>query len=156
MDARYRIRPATIADVAALVVVERACFADPWSANSIHEAIQLETSRAFLAEGPGEIVGYLLARISGQEGEILDLAVLPRARRRGLARGLLDVACESMGSAGVKHVFLEVRESNRAAIALYQGAGYRPIGMRRHYYRNPSEDALVLRTALPPCGNSDS
>lgn len=155
MDARFRIRPATIADVPALVAVERACFSDPWSAHSITEVVQVATSRAFLAEGSGEIVGYLLARISGPEGEILDLAVLPRARRRGIARSLLDVASAALAEAGVEHVFLEVRESNRAALALYAAAGYRTIGMRRHYYRNPPEDALVLRTALVPRGNSD-
>ena len=149
MDAPYQIRPATLADVPALLVLERACFSDPWSAHSVKEAIQSETSRAFLAEHRTEVVGYVLARISGREGEILDLAVLPRARRRGIARSLLATASDALRAAGVEEVYLEVRESNGPAIALYQAEGYRPMGMRPHYYRNPPEDALVLRAALP-------
>ncbi|MGQ0703229.1 MAG: ribosomal protein S18-alanine N-acetyltransferase [Gemmatimonadales bacterium] len=153
MDASFRIRPATVADVAALVLVEQACFSDPWSARSLQDAIQSETSRAFVAETATGIVGYVLARTSGKEGEILDLAVLPRSRRRGIARRLLAAVTEALRGAGVDEVYLEVRQSNRAAIALYRTQGYRPVGMRARYYRNPPEDALVLRAALLPRGN---
>ena len=155
MDASFRIRPTTLADLPALVAVEQACFSDPWSARSLQQAIQSETSRSFVAENAGGVVGYVLARISGPEGEILDLAVVPSVRRRGVGRSLLNVAKDALHGAGVVEVYLEVRESNQAAIALYQAEGYRPTGMRRHYYRNPLEDALVLRAALEPRGNSD-
>ena len=155
MDTRFRIRRATPADLSALVSLERVCFSDPWSAHSLLEAMQSETSRAFVAERSGEVVGYLMARISGPEGEILDLAVLPQERRRGAGRSLLQAAEEALAREGVAEAYLEVRESNTAAIALYQAEGYRAVGMRRHYYRNPPEDALVLRTALKPRGNSE-
>lgn len=153
MDAPFRIRPAAIADVPSLVIVERACFSDPWSARSLEEVIHSETSRAFVAETESGVVGYVLARTSAKEGEILDLAVLPRSRRRGIARCLLAAVSEALREAGVDEVYLEVRESNRAAIALYEAEGYRPVGMRTRYYRNPPEDALVLRAALLPRGN---
>jgi ribosomal-protein-alanine N-acetyltransferase len=148
MDAPYRIRSAQLADVPGLVEVERACFADPWSARALGEAVQSETSLAFLAECGGSIQGFVLARRSGPEAEILDLAVLPNARRQGIARELLRAVRSAVLDAGVSEIYLEVRESNRAAISLYEREGYRPVGVRHRYYRNPPENALVLRVAL--------
>jgi len=152
MDARYRIRPASLADVPSLAELERVCFSDPWTAAGIRETIQYETARAFVAEDQDGIVGYVMARISGEEGEILDLAVRPELRRRGIGRRLLLSVWNALGSEGVRELYLEVRESNRAAIELYRGHGFRPVGLRPRYYRNPAEDAIVLRAALSPCG----
>jgi len=81
-------------------------------------------------------------------GEVLNLAIDPNRRRQGIARALLDEGLEELGSRGATEVFLEVRESNRPAQLLYKDAGFRPVGMRAKYYRNPSEDALVLRLGL--------
>jgi ribosomal-protein-alanine N-acetyltransferase len=152
MDARYRIRPASLADVPSLAELERVCFSDPWTAAGIRETIQYETARAFVAEDQDQIVGYVMARMSGEEGEILDLAVRPELRRRGIGRQLLLSVWNALGSEGVRELYLEVRESNRAAIELYRGHGFRPVGLRPRYYRNPAEDAIVLRAALSPCG----
>ncbi len=142
------IRPASSADVPALVEIERECFSDPWTAAGIRETIQYETARAFVAESDGLAVGYVMARISGEEGEILNLAVLPKSRRKGIARCLLAEALGSIAAAGVKEAYLEVRQSNEEAIALYQAHGFRPVGLRPDYYRDPREDALVLRAPL--------
>jgi ribosomal-protein-alanine acetyltransferase len=150
MDATYRIRPATVADVTAIAAIERACFSDPWTAAGIAETIQYGTARAFVAVDSGRVVGYVMARISGEEAEILNLAVLPDDRRRGLARQLLTAGLAALVESKVADVYLEVRESNAGAIALYQGFGFRPVGLRSDYYRNPREDALVLRAALIP------
>ncbi len=144
----YLIRRAMLADVPALVAIERACFSDPWTASGIRETIQYETARAFVAEAEGEAVGYVMARISGEEGEILNLAVLPKWRRKGIARCLLDEALGSIAAAGVTEAYLEVRQSNGEAITLYQSQGFRPVGVRPDYYRDPREDALVLRAPL--------
>jgi ribosomal-protein-alanine N-acetyltransferase len=146
----YRIRRADSADIPALVAIERACFSDPWTASGIRETIQYETARAFVAESEGKAVGYVMARISGEEGEILNLAVLPKSRRKGIARCLLDEALGSIVAAGVTEAYLEVRQSNEEAIALYQAHGFRPVGVRPDYYRDPREDALVLRAPLRP------
>jgi [ribosomal protein S18]-alanine N-acetyltransferase len=148
MDASYRIRPATIADVPAIAAIERACFTDPWTAAGIAETIQYGTARAFVAVVSGRVVGYVMARISGEEAEILNLAVLPADRRQGLARQLLATGLGALAELKVAEVYLEVRESNAGAIALYQGFGFRPVGFRSDYYRNPREDALVLRAAV--------
>ncbi len=144
----YLIRRASSADVPALVSIERACFSDPWTAAGILETVQYETIRGFVADSQGSTVGYVMARISGEEGEILNLAVLPSWRRKGIARSLLVEALGSISAAGVVEAYLEVRQSNEDAIALYRSQGFRPVGVRTDYYRDPREDALVLRAAL--------
>jgi ribosomal-protein-alanine N-acetyltransferase len=154
MDALFQIRPASLADVAALAALEQACFSDPWSAVGIRETIQYETARSFVAQESGRIVGYVMARISGQEGEILDLAVLPEKRRQGIGRSLLAAVRQALQCGGVREMYLEVRESNLPAIELYRAQGFRPVGLRPRYYRNPPEDAMVLRAAIASCGNS--
>jgi ribosomal-protein-alanine N-acetyltransferase len=148
MDGRYQIRRASHADVAPLVAIERACFSDPWSAVGIAETIQSETNFVLLAEDGAGVIGYVMGRTSGEEGEILNLAVLPEHRRRGLARQLLLEAVAVMRGAQVQEAYLEVRESNSAAIELYRSHGFRPVGLRPGYYRSPLEDALVLRAPI--------
>lgn len=156
MDVPCRIRPASLADVSALAELERVCFSDPWTEKGIRETIQYETARAFVAQVSDRVVGYVMARISGEEGEILDLAVLPEERRRGIGRRLIAAVWNALQSEGVRELFLEVRESNLPAIELYRAHGFRPVGLRPRYYRNPPEDALVLRVALDRCGVSHS
>jgi [ribosomal protein S18]-alanine N-acetyltransferase len=148
MDARYRIRRATGADAPALADIERRCFTDPWSSAGIRETMQYETAVTLVVEMGGVTIGYLMARISGEEGEILNLAVLPEHRRRGIARELLEQGLAALAGAGVREAYLEVRESNQAAITLYGAKGFRTVGMRPHYYRSPLEDALVLRAPI--------
>ena len=145
MDDRYQIRPARVADAAAIGAVERACFTDPWSEAGLEETLQYETTRAFLALEGERIAAYLMARVSGEEAEILNLAVLPEDRRQGIARALLDTGLRILGEAGVTEAFLEVRESNLPAIELYRSRGFRPVALRPDYYRSPREDAIVLR-----------
>lgn len=150
MDARYRIRPARNADAMPLAEIERRCFSDPWSMAGIEETIQHGTTLGFVAELSGRVTGYLMIRTSGEEGEILNLAVLPEHRRRGIARELLARGIAALRSQGVTEAYLEVRESNQAAISLYGANGFTPVGMRPHYYRSPPEDALVLRVQISP------
>lgn len=81
-------------------------------------------------------------------GEVLNLAVAPEFRRRGIGGALLRAGLGALRHRKVGEVFLEVRESNHSAQALYLAHGFRPVGQRSAYYRNPKEDALVLRLAL--------
>lgn len=101
-----------------------------------------------MAEYDGVVVGYLVGRDVAGSGEILNLAVAPEHRRAGVARALLHEGLDLLRLRGAEEAFLEVRASNEGALALYGGAGFRPVGMRADYYRNPSEDALVLRLGL--------
>ena len=151
-DARCRIRRATVADAPALVTIERHAFADPWTETSFREALAAAWSFGLVAEVDDTVVGYLVAREAGGAGEILNLAVDPPARRQGIARALLDAGLTTLRRRGAEEIFLEVRESNLAAQALYLGAGFRPVGQRARYYRNPLEDALVLRLGPAPGG----
>jgi ribosomal-protein-alanine N-acetyltransferase len=149
-DVPCRIRRGTVADAPALVAIERRAFADPWSEASFRESLAAAWSFGLVAEVEDAIVGYLIAREAGGSGEILNLAVDPPARRHGVGKALLDAGLAALRRRGGDEIFLEVRESNLAAQALYLGAGFRPIGQRARYYRNPPEDALVLRLGPPP------
>ena len=148
MDAPYRIRPAAPSDAGALVAIERQCFSDPWSEASFHDALTAAWTFVLVAEMARGVVGYLIARELAGSGEVLNLAVAPDARRRGIAGALLQAGIARLRQRQVEEILLEVRESNRSAQALYLGNGFRPVGQRSAYYRNPREDALVLRLAL--------
>jgi ribosomal-protein-alanine N-acetyltransferase len=94
--------------------------------------------------------GMILARIAGDDAEILTLAIAPARRRCGFGRALLAGALEEARRRGARAVFLEVSEANEAARALYTAAGFAEVGRRRAYYRDGT-DALVLRAPLSPC-----
>jgi [ribosomal protein S18]-alanine N-acetyltransferase len=149
-DVPFRIRQGVPADARALVAIERRAFADPWSEASFRESLGAAWSFGLVAERDAEIVGYLIAREAAGTGEILNLAVDPPHRRSGIAHALLDAGLRMLRHRHVEEVFLEVRQSNVAAQALYRSADFQPVGRRPAYYRNPVEDALVLRRALAP------
>lgn len=148
MDAPYRIRSAVPADAAPLVTIERRCFSDPWTETSFREALVSPWTFGLVAHSGRGIAGYLIGRELAGTGEVLNLAVSPDFRRRGVARALLRAGLALLRKHRVEEVFLEVRESNRSAQALYLSSGFKPVGQRAAYYRNPQEDALVLWLAL--------
>jgi len=148
MDARYRTRPAAPADAEALARLERRCFSDPWSTASFREALRSEWTVALVAEDAGgSVAGYLIGREIAGTAEILNVAVRPEDRRRGLGRTLLLAGLEALAERGAGEVFLEVRESNHSAQALYREQGFEVVGHRARYYRRPEEGALVFRRA---------
>ena len=102
----------------------------------------------FVAEENGQIVGVLQWRDLGDEAEILDLAVHPAHRRKGYAAFLLREFFQHASQSPAQRIFLEVRESNAAAIALYKKSGLAISGRRPNYYRNPEENALVMTLSL--------
>ena len=148
MDAPYRIRSAILADVDAMVAIERRAFSDPWSETSFREALTSPWTFGLVGLTTRAIAGYVIGREVAGTGEVLNLAVAPEHRRRGVGGALLRAALAAFRRRRVVEVFLEVRESNRSAQALYLSHGFRPVGQRAAYYRNPREDALVLRLAL--------
>jgi [ribosomal protein S18]-alanine N-acetyltransferase len=154
------IRRALRSDLGGMLRIEQASFSDPWTVDSLTTALSLERMQVLVAESVGEgngagdatdgLLGYVVALVVGPEAEIADLAVAPEARRRGIGRALLDRVLGELGGAGVRGVYLEVRESNQAARTLYEASGFESIGRRRGYYRHPVEDALVLRREIGP------
>lgn len=103
---------------------------------------------ALVSEFAGEVTGYLLGRELLDEAEVLHLAVRSKYRRQGHGRALVSSAVEGMRSRGILRVLLEVRESNVAAIAFYEGLGFFKMGQRADYYRNPVEAAVLMEKKL--------
>jgi ribosomal-protein-alanine N-acetyltransferase len=147
--ARHSIRPLAAADLADVVVIECATFPDPWSHRTFDELLRGGHVRSLAAvDGVGKVVGYAMGSVVTDEGEILNLAVTPRARGQGTGRALLLELLKALRAAGAMRAFLEVRRSNGAAIALYQAVGFEDLGVRRSYYDQPKEDALTMRLEL--------
>lgn len=146
-DAPYRIRPAQLADVPGIVAIERASFSDPWSQRDFEECL---SSRVpfLVAESPNTLAGYIIAHYGADEAEILNLGVATPERQRGAGRGLVNAMLALLRGCGVSSVYLEVRASNAVARHLYERLGFAPVGTRRHYYRLPTEDAVILRAGI--------
>ena len=119
-------------------------FSDPWSRQDFSDCV---TYALFLvAEGEAHaIAGYVVALDAADEGEILNLAVAPNGRRHGLGRALVEHVLGALTTRGVRQIYLEVRDSNAPARALYAAHGFKEVGRRKQYYRRPVEDAIVLR-----------
>ena len=141
------LRPAESDDIRQIAGIERACFADPWSEESFRRLLDVSPAIFLVALFPPDsaIAGYIIAFSVESDAEVLNVAVSPEFRGRGLAGQMLDAVLIQLGARGVRAAFLEVRESNKAARALYSSRGFREIGRRSKYYRRPVEDALVLR-----------
>jgi ribosomal-protein-alanine N-acetyltransferase len=144
------LRRPTIVDLDAVTAIERASFADPWSAAEF--ASMLEAGHTiFLVAEVGEkrgIVGYVIAMAVLDQAEILNVAVTPEVRGAGLGGAMLDAALLEVEKRGAESVFLEVRVSNTAARALYTSRGFVEMSRRKNYYRTPVEDALVMQRAV--------
>jgi [ribosomal protein S18]-alanine N-acetyltransferase len=142
------VAPATRDDLDAVVGLEVVAFADPWTRMAFEAALKERHARFRVARTAEGVIGYVIAWFVLDEGEIANLAVAPTARRRGVARALLEhIIGEARGS-GLARLFLEVRESNATARALYNSLRFEPVARRPRYYRKPVEDAIVLRLEL--------
>ena len=133
------------AHVAQIAQLEKICFSDPWSERSI--ASELDNNLAFwLVAVEGETVaGYIGSQTVLEETDMMNVAVHPDFRRQGIAEALVNGLVEHLKAMGSRCLTLEVRASNAPAIALYEKLGFTEIGRRKNYYRNPREDALILR-----------
>ena len=133
---------------ASLAAIERASFSDPWTEGMFLEALANPAIRLFTLCEEGALAAYALYTVIPPEAELLNLAVAPDFRRRGLATALLNLADAHFRDSGISDIFLEVRKSNTAASLLYRSRGFQPIGIRRAYYRFPTEDAIVMALRL--------
>jgi ribosomal-protein-alanine N-acetyltransferase len=134
-------------DVEVAHALETELFPDPWSVETFwSELAHVPESRHYLvAEQAGELVGYAGLVVVGRQADVQTLAVAPAGQGRGLGRRLLDALVAEARRRVAGEVLLEVRAENAAALALYTGAGFERIGVRRGYYRPGGTDALVLR-----------
>ncbi len=122
-------------------------FTDPWSPGDFAECLAVGMS-IFVAETDAALIGYVVGRSVLDEAEILNVGVAPPARRHGVARALVGALLAAFAGAAVRSVFLEVRESNFPARALYQSFAFQEVGRRPRYYRRPVEDAVILRAGI--------
>lgn len=142
------IRAMTRRDLHAVLRIERASFGVPWTMSTFRSLMERPATGLWVAESAGGIVGYAVVWAVLDQAELGNVAVADGWRRRGLASRLVETVVTWLGDQGVREVFLEVRESNRGAQALYARLGFEAVGRRAGYYSRPKEDALVLRRAV--------
>lgn len=132
-------------DLPAVMLIERRSFTAPWEETTFHALMRRPSAALLVAEAEGRLVGYAVLWFAADEGELGDLAVHPEARRRGVGREIVRACLEEARRRGARSLFLEVRSSNLAARGLYEGMGFRTVGLRKAYYASPVEDAVVMR-----------
>ncbi len=138
------VRPARAGDLPAILRIERASFAQPWADRAFRRVMARPDAALLVAGRGGRVAGYVALWREGRIAELGDLAVAPERRRAGLGSTLVEAAAAAARERGAERIFLQVRESNRAARRLYRSTGFRRIGRKRGYYRTPREDALML------------
>lgn len=141
----FRLGPGDIAEVAEL---ERQCFSTPWSEEQFRLAFERKVFSVFGLRDAGRLVAYVAVYHLAGELEILNVAVHPDARRRGLGRRLLAILLQVGAKMGIHRAVLEVRTGNVPAIGLYTGLGFTRAGVRPHYYGDTGEDAIIYECDL--------
>ncbi len=124
-----------------------------WTEAAFATLLALPGRCAFVADEAGQPLGFVLLGLAADEAEVITLAVLPDARRRGIGAALVAAAAREAAARGATRLFLEVAEDNAPARALYARAGFVPVGRRKGYYARPAAavDALVLALILSSC-----
>lgn len=157
VDPVWHLEPALEGDLAAIMEIERSEFgSDAWSDSAMAADLASEHTRYLVAvssQSPERLIwGYagMLAPSGGSDGDIQTIAVSPDARRQGIGRGLMLGVHSIAGELGVREIFLEVREDNPHARALYESLDYEEIGVRPGYYQPDNVDAIVMRVSLAP------
>jgi ribosomal-protein-alanine N-acetyltransferase len=146
----WNIRPFRAGDAKALSkILQSATEAAQWPLESYERMTRLPGAVALVCETHAGVTAFLIARQVADEAEVLNLAVLTETRRQGQASALLTAAMRQFQNSGVLRIFLEVRESNRPAVAFYAKHGFAPTGSRKAYYRAPVEDALCMELKFP-------
>lgn len=131
--------------VSAVAGLEKICFLDPWSEKSVASELDNPLSYWLVWEENGQVLGYVGSQTVLGETDMMNVAVHPDARRRGIAEALILALVDGLRVKESHCLTLEVRASNAPAIGLYEKLGFAQIGRRKNYYRNPKEDALILR-----------
>jgi ribosomal-protein-alanine N-acetyltransferase len=147
-----KVRPATPADIPSMMrLMHHSATAAHWSRAQYERVFGGDWPQrlALVIEQAGDLQGFLVAQVVGDEWEIENIAVAGKARRRGLGTRLLGEFLDHAQAQGAVAVFLEVRESNRAARSLYEKWAFREGGRRPRYYSEPEEDAIVYRLGFP-------
>ena len=138
------IRRMETADLEQVAELEKACFSENWSYGLLEAGIYSPYDVYYVYEQEGRILGYCNLRLLAGEGEVQRIAVWPRCRRMGLAREMMEAMVDYARENRAAAISLEVRESNLPARSLYETYGFAKEAVRKGYYHNPSEDALIM------------
>lgn len=131
--------------ISAIAQIEKLCFSDPWSENSIAGELTSRLSYWLVAVERGVALGYIGSQSVLGQSDMMNVAVHPDHRRKGIAEALIDALSHDLKKQGNECLTLEVRASNAPAIALYEKLHFQTVGRRPNYYRHPKEDALIMR-----------
>ena len=132
-------------DLVQVVAMENRSFVDPWSPDALEQELASDSLRLpLVAEAGGKVVGYLMAWKIVDQLHILNIAADPDYRRRGVGTALLRTASDRAAEMGLGEITLEVRESNNEALAFYRRHGFVATGLRRSYYADNGEDAIIM------------
>lgn len=135
----------TEAHVSQIAELETLCFSAPWSRNSVASELNNPLSLWLVATDGELVAGYIGSQSVMGEADMMNVAVHPNYRRKGIGKQLVEALIVSLKEKGVYSLTLEVRASNQPAISLYDQLGFTQVGRRPNYYRDPREDALILR-----------
>ena len=141
--------------IAQIAALEKRCFADPWSEASVRSELSNPLSYWLVAQEDGKLIGYVGSQSVAPEADVMNLAVAPEWRNKGIGRALMTALIAQLHSRGITALFLEVRVGNTPAQNLYRSLGFVEAGRRPKYYVNPTEDALILRKELTDADTVD-
>ena len=144
------IREMKLEDVPHVCAIEVLCFSAPWNENMIISSWESRLSCWLIAEIDGCVAGYVGSEAVLDSADMMNIAVAPAYRKRGIAEALIKALVEHLQQRDILFLLLEVRVSNAPAIALYNKLCFEQVGRRPRYYTNPREDALILRKELKP------
>ncbi len=147
---KFVIAPYTETLLADIVTIERESFSTPWTSESLRQAGEMENSIFLTVTAEETAVGFGCILLVAGEGELVDIAVSPAYRKLGLGQMLMTALLTEAADRGTEQIFLEVRQSNTPARNLYEKNGFTAIGLRKKYYKEPVEDAVLMQCRLTP------
>ena len=139
------IKNMTAAEVSQVANLEKICFNDPWSERSVASELDNALSLWLVAMEGDALAGYVGSQTVMGETDMMNIAVAPEFRRQGIAEKLVEALVDALKARESHCLTLEVRSSNESAKSLYEKLDFQQVGLRKNYYRNPKEDALILR-----------
>lgn len=138
------IRPMEELDLSQAAAIEKEAITPPWSEQAFRESLGLEHTILLAAIEDGQVAGYCVCYQSFEEGEITNVAVKKELRGQGIAGKLLEKLCSYGKERGLERYILEVRAGNEPAIHLYERSGFTRVGIRKGFYEQPVEDAVIM------------
>ena len=146
----FGVRLAEVGDIADIFRIMESCCKNPWKREQLEEELRHDFSRLAVVERGEDICGFVLFHIVREDAHINELAVDLPFRRQGAATELMEFCVAEAKKNECAAIGLEVRSANRAAKGLYRSLGFEPLGVRGGFYRDPEDDAVVMRLKLTP------